>query len=134
MLGHIFRQFLFFRQWTKLHAYTNSQGIQIVGDIPIFVAFDSADVWSNRELFFMDKEGKPTFVAGVPPDYFSPTGQLWGNPIYRWDVHKQTGYAWWIERLRATLKLVDIIRLDHFRGFAGYWQVPGKAKTAIKGR
>ncbi|RPJ40236.1 MAG: 4-alpha-glucanotransferase, partial [Chloroflexi bacterium] len=90
---HIFRQFLFFRQWSRLHEYTNAQGIKIIGDIPIFVAFDSADAWSHRELFFMDKEGKPTFVAGVPPDYFSPTGQLWGNPIYRWDVHQSSGYT-----------------------------------------
>ncbi len=131
---HIFRQFLFFRQWTKLHAYTNSLGIQIVGDIPIFVAFDSADAWANRHLFFMDKAGQPTFVAGVPPDYFSPTGQLWGNPIYQWDIHKETGYAWWIERIRATLKLYDIIRLDHFRGFAGYWEIPAGMPTAEVGR
>ncbi len=131
---HIFRQWLFYRQWTRLHEYTNDQGIQIVGDIPIFVAFDSADAWSHRELFFMEKDGSPTFVAGVPPDYFSPTGQLWGNPIYRWDVHKNTGYAWWIDRLKATLKLVDIIRLDHFRGFAGYWEIPAGMPTAEVGR
>jgi 4-alpha-glucanotransferase len=131
---HIFRQFLFFRQWGRLHKYTNEQGIQIIGDIPIFVAFDSADAWSHRELFFMDEEGRPTFVAGVPPDYFSPTGQLWGNPIYRWEAHKETGYAWWIERIRATLKLFDIIRLDHFRGFAGYWEIPAGMPTAEVGR
>ena len=131
---HIFRQFLFFRQWTKLHQYTNAQGIHIIGDIPIFVAYDSADAWSHPELFFMDKEGKPTFVAGVPPDYFSPTGQLWGNPIYNWEAHKETGYAWWIERIRATLKLVDTIRLDHFRGFAGYWEIPAGMATAEIGR
>jgi 4-alpha-glucanotransferase len=131
---HIFRQFVFFRQWLKLHAYTNTQGIKIVGDIPIFVAFDSADAWSHRELFYMDAEGRPTFIAGVPPDYFSPTGQLWGNPIYHWDVHKETGYDWWIQRIRATLKQVDIIRLDHFRGFAGYWEIPAGMPTAEIGR
>lgn len=131
---HIFRQWLFFRQWGNLHDFTNAQGIHIIGDIPIFVAYDSADAWSHPELFFMDMEGKPTFVAGVPPDYFSPTGQLWGNPIYKWEVHKTTGYAWWIERIRATLKRFDIIRLDHFRGFAGYWEIPAGMPTAESGR
>jgi 4-alpha-glucanotransferase len=130
----MFRQFLFFRQWEKLHQYASQQGIQIIGDIPIFVAYDSADAWANPELFYMDEEGKPTFVAGVPPDYFSPTGQLWGNPIYHWEVHKQTGYAWWIARLRATLRLFDLVRLDHFRGFAGYWEIPAGMPTAEKGR
>jgi 4-alpha-glucanotransferase len=131
---HIFRQWLFFRQWTDLKDYTNAQGIHIIGDIPIFVAYDSADAWSHPELFFMDEEGKPTFVAGVPPDYFSPTGQLWGNPIYKWDVHKASRYAWWIDRLRSTLKLFDIVRLDHFRGFAGYWEIPAGMTTAETGR
>lgn len=131
---HIFRQFLFFRQWDDLHTYTLEQGIRIIGDIPIFVAYDSADAWSHRELFYMDKEGKPTFVAGVPPDYFSPTGQLWGNPIYKWEVHQKTGYAWWIDRLRAVLSRVDIVRLDHFRGFAGYWEIPAHMTTAEIGR
>jgi 4-alpha-glucanotransferase len=130
----IFRQFYFFRHWLKLRQYVHSKGIKIVGDIPIFVAHDSADVWQHPELFFLDIAGKPTVQAGVPPDYFSPTGQLWGNPLYRWDVHKQSGYAWWIKRMSAVLDLVDIIRLDHFRGFAGYWEVPGKALTAAKGR
>jgi len=129
-----FRQFLFFRQWEKLHKYANDQGIQIIGDIPIFVAYDSADAWGHPELFFMDEELKPIFVAGVPPDYFSPTGQLWGNPIYKWDVHKDTGYEWWIERLSATLKLYDTVRLDHFRGFAGYWEIPAGMDTAEVGR
>jgi len=129
-----FRQFLFFRQWTALKAYAREKDIQIIGDIPIFVAHDSADVWANPDLFFLNKAGKPTVVAGVPPDYFSATGQLWGNPLYRWKVHKQRGYTWWIRRLQAVLNLVDFVRLDHFRGFAGYWQIPGKAKTAIKGR
>ncbi len=130
----VFRQFLFFRQWEKLRRYVHSKGIQIIGDIPIFVAHDSADVWANPELFFLTRTGQPKVVAGVPPDYYSATGQLWGNPLYRWKYHKQTGFAWWIKRMQAVLKLVDIIRLDHFRGFAGYWQVPGKAKTAENGR
>ena len=131
---HMFRQFLFFRQWQKLHDYTNEQGITILGDIPIFVAYDSADAWANPDLFYMDKEGKPTFVAGVPPDYFSPTGQLWGNPIYKWETHHKTGYAWWIERIRQTLKLFDVLRIDHFRGFAGYWEIPAGMPTAEVGR
>jgi 4-alpha-glucanotransferase len=130
----VFRQFLFFRQWSRLRAYANNLGIQIIGDIPIFVAHDSADVWSHPELFFLNERGQPTVVAGVPPDYFSPTGQRWGNPLYNWKTHKASGYAWWLERLRAVLRQVDIIRMDHFRGFAAYWQVPGKAKTAEKGR
>jgi 4-alpha-glucanotransferase len=127
---HAFRQFLFFRQWTALREYAHAKGLRIVGDIPIFVAFDSADAWSHPELFYLDEERKPTIVAGVPPDYFSPTGQLWGNPLYRWEAHAQSGYAWWIDRMRATLKQVDIIRLDHFRGFAGYWAVPYGNTTA----
>lgn len=128
-----FAQFLFFRQWNNLHHYAASKGIQIIGDIPIFVAMDSADVWANPDLFYLDEEGKPTVVAGVPPDYFSPTGQLWGNPLYRWDKHKQTHYVWWIERVRACLQTVDIVRIDHFRGFASYWEIPGDAPTAEKG-
>lgn len=131
---HILRQFFFFRQWNALHAYAHNAGISIIGDIPIFVAYDSADVWSNPELFYLNKHGQPTVVAGVPPDYFSPTGQLWGNPLYHWSIHKQTGYAWWIKRVTATLKMVDIIRMDHFRGFAGYWEVPAKMITAEVGR
>jgi len=129
-----FRQFIFFQQWNALHDYARDNQVQIIGDIPIFVAHDSADVWSHPELFHLDKTGKPEFVAGVPPDYFSPTGQLWGNPLYRWEVHKASGYQWWIERFRSVLSKVDIVRLDHFRGFAGYWEVPGDAKTAEKGR
>ena len=108
--------------------------MQIIGDIPIFVAMDSSDAWSHPDLFFLDEAGIPTVVAGVPPDYFSPTGQLWGNPLYDWDKHKQTGYKWWIERIRATLSTVDIVRIDHFRGFAGYWEIPGGAQTAENGR
>jgi 4-alpha-glucanotransferase len=130
----VFRQFLFFRQWSALRRHAHAAGIQIIGDAPIFVAHDSADVWAHPELFYLNEKCMPTVVAGVPPDYFSPTGQLWGNPLYRWKVHKASGYAWWIERIRAVLEQVDIIRLDHFRGFAGYWQVRGKAKTAEKGR
>ncbi len=129
-----FRQFIFFRQWDALHAHASQLGIKIIGDIPIFVAHDSSDVWSNPELFYLDDNGNPTVVAGVPPDYFSPTGQRWGNPLYRWRVHKADGYSWWLKRIHATLDMVDILRLDHFRGFAAYWEVPGKAKTAEKGR
>lgn len=130
----MFRQFLFFRQWSKLRSYASTKGIRLIGDAPIFVAHDSADVWAHPELFYLNKNGAPTVVAGVPPDYFSRTGQLWGNPLYRWDVHATTGYAWWVARLKAVLKLVDIIRLDHFRGFAGYWEVPAGMPTAEKGR
>jgi 4-alpha-glucanotransferase len=117
-----------------VRAYANRHGIQIIGDIPIYVAHDSSDVWANRELFDIDEAGQPTVVAGVPPDYFSATGQLWGNPIYRWELHAETDYAWWIQRIRKVLEQVDIIRLDHFRGFAGYWEVPGNHKTAEHGR
>jgi 4-alpha-glucanotransferase len=131
---HTFRQFLFSRQWDALHSYAKAKGVQVLGDIPIFVAYDSADVWSHPELFFLNSSGRPTVVAGVPPDYFSPTGQLWGNPLYRWNVHAETGYAWWIDRLKSTLRLVDLIRLDHFRGFAGYWEVPAGKTTAEIGR
>lgn len=130
----VFRQFLFFRQWDKLRSYAKKLEIQIIGDIPIFVAIDSADVWANPDLFYLNKSGQPTVVAGVPPDYFSPTGQLWGNPLYRWDIHQARGYDWWIARVKGVLGLVDIIRMDHFRGFAGYWEVSGKAATAEKGK
>jgi 4-alpha-glucanotransferase len=130
----IFRQFIFFRQWAELREHIKEMGMLIIGDIPIFVAHDSADVWANPELFYLDKTGKPEYVAGVPPDYFSPTGQRWGNPLYRWKVHRKSGYRWWIERFRSVLSLVDIVRLDHFRGFAGYWEIPGDAETAEKGR
>ncbi|MEP7273867.1 MAG: 4-alpha-glucanotransferase [Acidobacteriota bacterium] len=132
--AHQFFQFIFFRQWVRLARYANERGIQIIGDVPIFVAFDSADVWSHPELFHLDEHGRPTKVAGVPPDYFSETGQLWGNPIYRWDVMANDGYAWWIERIKAALQLVDIIRLDHFRGFEAYWAVPAGETTAVRGK
>ena len=128
-----FIQYCFFTQWRALKAYANEKGIKIIGDVPIFVAYDSADAWSHPDLFFFDEEGQPTYVAGVPPDYFSPTGQLWGNPLYRWDVMKKRKYAWWIARIAKTLESVDIIRLDHFRGFAKYWRVPAGETTAIKG-
>ncbi len=129
-----FRQFLFYRQWAGLRGYAANKGIRIIGDLPIFVAADSADVWSHPELFYLDEDRRPTAVAGVPPDYFSRTGQLWGNPLYRWERHADSDYAWWIERLRSVLGMVDIIRLDHFRGFAGYWEVPAGETTAEHGR
>jgi 4-alpha-glucanotransferase len=134
ILQHIFWQFLFFRQWRTVSDYAHHKGIKIIGDAPIFVAYDSADVWSNPELFYLNEEGLPTVVAGVPPDYFSPTGQLWGNPLYNWNVHKETGYAWWTNRLKNVLKIVDIVRLDHFRGFAGYWEIPFGMPTAEIGK
>jgi 4-alpha-glucanotransferase len=127
-------QYLFFSQWHQVKAYANERGIRIVGDAPIFVAYDSADVWANPHLFYLDDECRPTVVAGVPPDYFSATGQLWGNPLYRWDRMAETGYAWWIDRVKMTLSMVDIVRLDHFRGFEAYWEVPADEETAIKGR
>jgi len=129
-----FYQFLFYRQWRDVRSYANHKGIQIIGDIPIFVAFDSADVWANPELFFLDEDRNMTVVAGVPPDLFSATGQLWGNPLYRWDVHKAGGYAWWIERIKSNLRAFDILRLDHFRGFAGYYEIPASHATAEHGR
>ncbi len=127
-------QFLFFRQWSELRAYANSKGIRLVGDIPIFVAPDSADVWANRALFHLDANGRPTVVAGVPPDYFSATGQLWGNPLYDWEALRATGFTWWIERMAAALRAVDIVRIDHFRGFESYWEIPAGALTAERGR
>ncbi len=130
----VFRQWLFSRQWIALREYANSKGVMIIGDVPIFVAHDSADVWPHRELYYIDKQGNPEVVAGVPPDYFSPTGQLWGNPLYRWEAHKESGYRWWQSRLAAVLQLVDIVRIDHFRGFAGYWEIPAGMPTAEKGR
>ncbi|MEW6085412.1 MAG: 4-alpha-glucanotransferase [Chloroflexota bacterium] len=133
ILRHSFYQYLFFRQWDSLRKYANEKGIRIVGDAPIFVAYDSADVWSHPELFYLDESGNPTVVAGVPPDGFSPTGQLWGNPLYRWELHKESGYAWWLERIKFALKTVDILRLDHFRGFAGYYEIPAGDKTAENG-
>ncbi len=127
-------QFQFFKQWTALKTYANSKGIKIVGDIPIFVAYDSADAWSHRELFYFDDRGNATVIAGVPPDYFSPTGQRWGNPLYRWDVMAQQGYAWWVERCRSAFQLFDYIRIDHFRGFEAYWEVSASETTAMNGK
>ena len=129
-----FTQYLFFRQWRSLHDYARGHGIQIMGDLPIYVAHDSADVWANPQLFQLDAQGDPAVMSGVPPDYFSATGQLWGNPIYRWDRMAQTGFRWWIARLRASLTLVDIIRVDHFRGLEAYWEVPAGETTAQNGR
>jgi 4-alpha-glucanotransferase len=132
--GHQFFQYTFFKQWIAVAKYANENGIQIIGDLPIFVAHDSADVWANPELFHLDESGRPTKVAGVPPDYFSETGQLWGNPLYRWDVMERSGYQWWLDRIRAALQLVDVIRLDHFRGFESYWAVPAGEPTAVNGQ
>jgi 4-alpha-glucanotransferase len=129
-----FLQWQFERQWAALRRYAHGHGIEIVGDIPIYVTDDSADVWSNPELFYLDERGRMTAVAGVPPDYFSKTGQLWGNPLYRWDRMERTGYSWWIARLKWLLGHVDRIRLDHFRGFEAYWEVPAGEETAVNGR
>ncbi|MGI9067874.1 MAG: 4-alpha-glucanotransferase, partial [Pyrinomonadaceae bacterium] len=129
-----FYQFLFSRQWFALKAYCNDRGIKLVGDIPIFVAHDSADVWTNPDQFKLNEDGSPIVVAGVPPDYFSATGQLWGNPLYNWDQMRADGFKWWIERVNATLQTVDIVRIDHFRGFAACWEIPGGDKTAERGR
>jgi 4-alpha-glucanotransferase len=129
-----FYQFLFFKQWDALKTYTNKKGIKIIGDIPIFVALDSADVWCAPEQFKLNEDGSPRVVAGVPPDYFSATGQLWGNPIYNWENMQRDGFRWWISRVSFTLKMVDIVRVDHFRGFAASWEVPGGDKTAERGQ
>jgi 4-alpha-glucanotransferase len=127
-------QFYFFQQWRAVRQYAHEQDIRIIGDIPIFVAPDSVDVWANRELFLLDEAGRPTVVAGVPPDYFSPTGQLWGNPLYNWQALADRQYDWWIKRIQGTLNLVDMLRIDHFRGFEAYWEIPAGEKNAIKGR
>jgi 4-alpha-glucanotransferase len=129
-----FEQWLFFEQWADVQRQAHERGIRIMGDIPIFVAQDSADVWAHPEIFHLAADGRPSLQAGVPPDYFSATGQLWGNPLYRWDALARTGYGWWIDRFRAVLTLVDTVRLDHFRGFEACWEVPGDAETAVAGR
>jgi 4-alpha-glucanotransferase len=129
-----FEQWLFSEQWAEIRRAAYARGVRIMGDIPIFVAHDSADVWAHPELFHLAADGRPSLQAGVPPDYFSATGQLWGNPLYRWEALARTGYAWWIERFRAVLDLVDLVRLDHFRGFEAYWEVPGDETTAVNGR
>ncbi len=130
---HIFLQWVFSTQWGALKRYANEKGIRLIGDIPIFVAHDSSDVWANRDRFYLDEKGNPTVIAGVPPDYFAETGQRWGNPLYRWDVMAEQNYSWWIKRFHATFALVDMVRIDHFRGFAAYWEIPASEPTAVNG-
>lgn len=129
-----FLQYAFFTQWSSLKTYCNQRGIQIIGDMPIYVNYDSVDVWVNPELFKLDEKKQPAFVAGVPPDYFSDTGQLWGNPVFNWDVLKQRRYDWWIQRMSHNFKLFDFLRMDHFRGYVKYWEVPSHEKTALDGK
>jgi 4-alpha-glucanotransferase len=131
---HEFCQYLFFTQWSSVRARANELGIHIIGDIPVFVAHDSADVWAHQHLFKLDESGQPTVVAGVPPDYFSATGQLWGNPLYDWEAMARDGYAWWIARFRHLLEEVDVVRIDHFRGFEAAWEVPAGESTAVNGQ
>jgi len=130
---HNFLQYIFFQQWTGLKSYCTSKSIQIIGDMPIYVNYDSSDVWTRPDIFTLDDNKRPETIAGVPPDYFSRTGQLWGNPLYRWDVLKKDGYSWWIRRLEHNLKIFDFIRIDHFRGLVAYWEVPAGKKTAVVG-
>jgi len=132
--GHKYRQWCFFEQWATLKRYANERGLRIIGDIPIFVSMDSADAWANSRLFHFDEQLRPTVVSGVPPDYFSETGQLWGHPLYRWDVMAEEGYVWWIARFRAAFTQADVVRIDHFRGFYNTWEVPAGEETAINGR
>lgn len=129
-----FLQFTFFEQWLALKHYANQRDIKIIGDIPIFVAYDSADVWAARDMFELDAQGQPTVVAGVPPDYFSETGQRWGNPLYKWSTMAKNDFSWWRQRVKLMLQLVDYVRIDHFRGFAAYWEIPATEETAIKGQ
>jgi len=129
-----FLQYLFFKQWSSLKKYCTERGIKIIGDVPIYVVHDSADVWMHPNLFNLDHEKRPLTVAGVPPDYFSRTGQLWGNPVYRWEVLKSTGYEWWTKRIAHNLNLFDVVRVDHFRGFMAYWEVPATEKNAVNGK
>lgn len=129
-----FAQYQFFRQWHALKGYASDAGVSIIGDLPIYVAHDSVDVWAHREMFLVDEDGHPTVVAGVPPDYFSKTGQRWGNPIYNWQYCADKGYQWWMDRMKAILNFVDIVRIDHFRGFESYWAVPAEEETAKNGR
>jgi 4-alpha-glucanotransferase len=131
---HKFEQFLFFQQWTKLKQYANEHNILIFGDIPLFVGYDSADVWAQRKAFLLDKQGKREVVAGVPPDYFSATGQLWGNPHYDWEAMRRNGFQWWKERIRTQFTQFDLLRIDHFRGLEAYWEIPAQAETAAYGR
>lgn len=132
--SHCFYQYLFFGQWKQLREYSHTKGVEIIGDIPIFVALDSADVWAYPELFLLNMDGLPSAVAGVPPDYFSETGQLWGNPLYNWKASKATGHDWWIKRLKMCFDLFDVVRLDHFRGFHSYWEIPAGARDARGGK
>ncbi len=129
-----YRQWQFFEQWLAVKAYANEKGIRIIGDIPIFLALDSADVWADSHLWQFDEDLQPTVVSGVPPDYFSETGQLWGHPLYRWEIMAESDYAWWIRRFRLAFAQADVVRIDHFRGFYNYWEVPGDADTAVEGR
>jgi 4-alpha-glucanotransferase len=131
---HRYLQYLFFRQWHALKGYANQRGVQILGDVPLYVAHDSADVWANPQLFLLDERGEPTVVSGVPPDYFSKTGQRWGTPIYRWQEMASSGYRWWVERFGWAFRNLDLVVLDHFRGFEGYWEVPASSSTAAEGR
>lgn len=128
-----FVQFLLRRQWNELRSYCNVRKIKLMGDIPMYVAYDSADVWAGREFFDLDEEGRPNKVAGVPPDYFSATGQRWGNPVFRWDVMRRTNFRWWVNRLKYSLALFDKVRIDHFRGFSRYWAIPAAEETAVNG-
>ncbi|HPZ82587.1 MAG TPA: 4-alpha-glucanotransferase [Thermogutta sp.] len=130
---HCFAQFVFGRQWEQLHRFALERDVRIFGDIPIYVSYHSADVWANPQYFFLDEHYRPIAVAGVPPDYFNATGQLWGNPVYRWEVIQSEGYRWWIDRFRAVFRLVDLARVDHFRGFAAFWSVPASHETAERG-
>lgn len=134
ILAAKFFQFLFSEQWSALKHYCNQKNIQILGDIPIYVSLDSVDVWADSEIFKLNEQKEPVFVAGVPPDYFSATGQLWGNPVYNWDRLREQRYAWWIKRVERNLELFDVVRLDHFRGFVGYWEVPARETTAVNGK
>ncbi len=129
-----FYQYLLFEQWMALKNYCNGKGVRVIGDMPIYAVYDSADVWVHQEIFNLDQDRRPRTVAGVPPDYFSETGQLWGNPVYRWDVIKERGYDWWIRRTAHNLELYDFVRVDHFRGFVGYWEIPASEQNAINGR
>ncbi|MBL8157597.1 MAG: 4-alpha-glucanotransferase, partial [Anaerolineae bacterium] len=129
-----FCQWNFARQWQALRAHANARGVRLVGDLPIFIAFHSAEVWANQHLFELDAHGRASVVAGVPPDYFSATGPRWGNPLYRWSAHAADGYAWWVARMRHSMELYDLVRVDHFRGFEAYWEIPAAEPTAMHGR
>lgn len=132
--GGKFFQYLFFSQWQSLKKYANERGVDVIGDIPIYVNYDSVEVWKNPEIFKLDGEKRPLFLSGVPPDYFSSTGQLWGDPVYRWDVLKEARYSWWISRIRHNFSLFNLVRIDHFRGFVAYWEVPAGEETAVNGQ